>query len=138
MELSDGLDFEAWNATVRSLASAVDRLDQTAKLFTTPTWAGPLIASLEELNLHLRRLEEANLGLPLQTSSEKPTAEAYSDRDAAGSVAAEPPLTATGGAEQLLIGQNLRTTPPDKNHPAIPVRFGDPDAIARYGRRRPK
>lgn len=137
MEMSDGLDFETWNATVRSLSSAVDRLDQTARLFAAPAWAEPLIAALEELNLHFRRFDEANLWLPRPGD---PKGRSLTPEEP-GEAASQPESTEPLPTDAEVSERRPEDPGPvtwDREPPVVPVRFGDPDAIARYGRRRPR
>lgn len=134
MEMSDGIDFETWNATVRSLSSAVDRLEATARLLAAPTWAEPLLASLEELTLRLQRLEEEELwlrrGIP-------PDVSAVSESETPPLPLTTPPAPegapATPDTGPKLEEPDHGSTPRSSS---IPIRFGDPDAIATYGRPR--
>lgn len=134
MEMSDGIGFETWNATVRSLSSAVDRLERTAKLLAEPPWVKRLLPALEELNLHLRHLEEPDAR---RAGSEAAERETY-DADPA-----EEDNSETEADEELPTEMDVSEPMPgpepvwrEDGVPAVPVRFGDPDAIACYGRRR--
>jgi len=137
MEFSDGMDFEAWNATVRALSGAVDRLERTAALLAAPPWVEPLVAGLAELNGHLRRLEGAALpqcgtGTTREASADDLGASAEPDAIAEEMILAAP---ITGEDAATVAGDPSVAAPP-KQPDRVPVRFGDPDAIACYGRRR--
>lgn len=140
MELSDGMDFEAWNATVRALAGAVDRLEKTSRELAAPPWMDDLIDGLDELNLQLRRLNEARLWLP------QPAAALPSEAARPGDVAAEDPTAPVEpdlesddepavDVEDEEYGEEVDAEwpPPPAVPSSVPVRFGDPAAIARYG-----
>lgn len=141
MEMSDGMDFEAWNSTVRALASAVDRLEKTSRVFAAPPWVDDLIDVLTELNLQLRCLSEAPLWLP-ESTAEAPSPEAragadHSPEDPLAPV--EPDLDSDDKrsldveAEDYGEEVDAEWPPPPAVPSSVPVRFGDPAAIARYG-----
>jgi hypothetical protein len=161
MELSDGIDFYEWNATVRALSAAIERLERVVENIAD---IACLASQLEELNLHLQRQEEAGYWLP--RSSPTPDEAAPS-----GTAVEAHPLAAGGGVEerggpsQALADEEFRGAhdPQSENggieEPTINpeeasatalrleaprpaahgssgpvVRFGDPEAIRLYGR----
>jgi hypothetical protein len=149
VELSNGIDFEAWNATVRSLSSAVDRLERSARAFAAPPWMERLLEALEELNLRLEQLERDARAEPQERSPEPPepitsacTGITLDSAPLGGSIPDpqpvpepwEDPESAVDGLdEESSDGELEEHEPPSVS---IPVRFGDPAAIAAYGRPR--
>lgn len=134
--MSDSIDFESWNATVRALTMALDKLDRTVGQLANAAWAQPLVKALEELTLTLQASEEIR-------SSELaggPDALAGCSREP-GRDAAEA-STSIPQSSETPHGEREGPTPHDSAPTTIrangtpPVRFGDPDAIACYGRRR--
>jgi hypothetical protein len=146
VELSDGIDFLEWNATVRSLSSAVERLHQSARLLAEPPWMPALIRELEELNLHFRRFEENQMWLPRSSESAESEPVIHPSRVIDSALECPAPVTGepldptaddltegTGGAARLLPEKPRHQ---QSDHVSPSIRFGDPDDIARYSRRR--
>ena len=134
MEMTDGIDFEAWNATVRALAISIERLERATRGLAAPPWIEPLLAKLEELNGHLRWLEDANLcllapdGQLATPANGTPPSPGGTDSD---SECREP--GEANGTPDL----ELKPVPSPVRTPSYPrAVFGDPEDIARYGRRR--
>lgn len=150
MELTDGIDFFEWNATVRSLTAAVERLERTVGWLMTGRELPQLIDGVTELNDHLRCFLTSDPPDPLPSLAEtlphSSADQAYDDRKVDHN--AGPPETVAAAAPDPddgdgipIVGpecEDLEDGLPDREEPAAayPPRFGDPVAIHLYGGRR--